>query len=467
VNKEIMCLEYPFPSDLRKTLVNRIKGENMPFDLFSEKYLNTHLKSSELYKRAKAVFAGDGATHFVRIMEPFRPYITHALGSKKWDVDGNEYIDYVMGHGALLQGHAYPPVVKAIQEQAGKGLHYGGNHELEVEWAELIRSMVPSAEKVEFFACGQEANLMAIRLSRVFTGRKKILRFSENFHGWADELVWPQTSPGAVTDHVRIVDWDLNQLETELATGKYAILMMEGGGAHMTGQIPFDFDFVREIPGLTRKYGTVWHMDEVVTGFRDSVGGFQGLVNVRPDVTSFGKIIAGGLGAGALVGRDEIMGLLSSRTPADKTVLHSGTWNANPLTAAAGIAALKSLRDGAPQKKANELAAYLRKKGNEVLKRNGVQGRLYGRSITHIYLGPVESEPTEDIFPPTKDPLKIIAGKPQKSRFSQYLLQAGIVLLAGEMFVLSSAHTKEDVEKTVSALEAALPALISDSRGNP
>jgi glutamate-1-semialdehyde 2,1-aminomutase len=303
---------------------------------------------------------------------------------------------------------------------------------------------------------------MAIRLSRVFTGRQEILRFSENFHGWADALVWTQTSPGAVSDYVRIVDWDLNQLETELATGKYAILMMEGGGAHMTGQIPFGFDFVREIPGLTRKYGTVWHLDEVVTGFRDSVGGFQGLVNVSPDLTSFGKIIAGGLGAGALVGRDEIMGLLNSHTPTERRVLHSGTWNANPLTAAAGIAALQSLRDGAPQKKANELAAYLRKKGNEVLQRNGVPGRLYGRSITHIYLGPVESEPTEDIFPPTTDPLKLIGGKPQKSRLSQHLLQAGIALLAGEMFVLSSAHTREDADKTVSALEAALQALISE-----
>ena len=268
---------------------------------------------------------------------------------------------------------------------------------MEVEWGELIKRMVPSAEKVEFFACGQEANLMAIRLSRIFTGRRKILRFVENFHGWADELIWPPVSPGTVNDTIGLVGYDLKEVEKELATEEYAILMMEGGGAHMTGQIPLASKFVREIPALTHKYGTVWHMDEVVTGFRDSVGGFQSRVNVKPDLTSFGKIIAGGLGAGALVGRDELMALLNPRTSAERRVLHSGTWNANPLTAAAGIAAMKSFQDGRPQKRANESAADLRRRGNEVFQKNGIQGRLYGRSITHIYLGPLDLDPSDDL----------------------------------------------------------------------
>ena len=322
--------------------------------------------------------------------------------------------------------------------------------------------MMPSAEKVEFFACGQEANLMAIRLSRVFTGRKKILRFVENFHGWADDLIWPPTSPGSVNDAIGFVGYDLGQVEKELATGKYAILMMEGGGAHMTGQIPFDFRFVREIPALTQKYGTVWHLDEVVTGFRDSVGGFQSLVNVKPDLTSLGKIIGGGLGAGALIGRAEIMEILNSKTPAERRVLHSGTWNANPLTAAAGIAAMKSFQDGEPQRRANELAAYLRRKGNEVLHLNRIQGRLYGRSITHVYLGPLELEPSEDILPPTKDPAKLIGSLTQKSRLCHYLLQGGVAMLPGGMFILSSAHTKEDIDKTVFILEHSIQKMISE-----
>ena len=156
----------------------------MTLDHFLEEYKNTHAESSKIHRRAEKVFAGNGATHFVRVMEPFRPYITRAL---KWMGDGNEYIDYIMGHGALLQGHAYPPIVKAIQEQAEKGVLYGDNHELEVEWGELIKSLVPSAEKVEFFACGQEANLMAIRLSRVFTDGKK---FSDS---WKTSMVGPMS----------------------------------------------------------------------------------------------------------------------------------------------------------------------------------------------------------------------------------------------------------------------------------
>ena len=142
-----------------------------------DEYRKSHPESESLHKRAVEFFAGNGATHFIRILEPFRPYITRAIGSKKWDVDGNEYIDYVMGHGALILGHSHPLIVQALQEQAARGVHYGENHELEVEWAELIKSMMPWMEKVEFFACGNEANMMAVRLARLFTGRKKVLRY--------------------------------------------------------------------------------------------------------------------------------------------------------------------------------------------------------------------------------------------------------------------------------------------------
>ena len=146
-------------------------------------YIRNHPRSRQLHERAAKVFAADGVTHITRFLNPFRPYINHAQGSRKWDVDGNEYIDYVMGHGALILGHSHPEVVHAVQEQATKGFHYGENHELEVEWAELIKSMVPSAEMVEFFACGNEANMMALRLGRLFTGRKKVLKFDHHFHG--------------------------------------------------------------------------------------------------------------------------------------------------------------------------------------------------------------------------------------------------------------------------------------------
>ena len=230
----------------------------------------------------------------------------------------------------------------------------------------------------------------------------------------------------------------------------------------MAGQIPLDLDFVRAVPDLARKYGTVWHMDEVVTGFRDRVGGYQELAGVRPDLTSLGKIVAGGLGAGALVGRAEIMQFFSPETPEEKHVIHTGTWNANPLTCAAGAATLRVVGDGTPQKRANERAAYLRQRGNEVLRKKGVSGRLYGRSVTHLYLGPIDFEPDDETIPPTPDTERIMGMVETKERLGHHLLHRGVSVLHGYMFVLSSAHTEEDIERTVVALDEAVEAMIEE-----
>ncbi|MBE9514014.1 MAG: aminotransferase class III-fold pyridoxal phosphate-dependent enzyme, partial [Chloroflexi bacterium] len=192
-------------------------------DKLIEEYIRTHPESQRLHERAVKTFAANGATHSARIFDPYRPYITHAKGSRKWDVDGNEYIDFVMGHGALILGHSHPALVQAVQEQMAKGVHYGENHELEVQWGEMIKSMLPMAERVEFCSCGQEANMMAIRLSRIFTGRKRVLRLQENFHGWADELVH-RGSAGVVADAVKVIPFnDLGKVEEELAKREYAI----------------------------------------------------------------------------------------------------------------------------------------------------------------------------------------------------------------------------------------------------
>ena len=431
-----------------------------------EEYIRTHPSSKKLHDQAVEVFPANGATHFSRIVEPFRPYVTHAKGSRKWDVDGNEYIDYVMGHGALILGHCHPDVVRAVQEQVAKGTHYGENHELEIEWAELIKSMMPAMEKIEFFSCGQEANMMAIRLARAFTGRRKVLRFVENFHGWANELVAP-ASAGTVADEVQVIPMhDLERLEKELAKKEYAILFIEGGGAHMGGQIPWDADFVRALPGLTQRYGTVFLIDEVVTGFRDSPGGWQATIGVTPDLTTLGKIIGGGLGIGALGGRADIMDMLKPKASPQQFVGHTGTWNANPLTAAAGIAACKLYIGGEVQRRANQLGAYLRERGNQALKERGIDGRFYSRSIVHVYLGPIDYEPSDDTLPPTKDVDKLMAGTPMKQRLCLHLLHRGVATMGGRFFILSAAHTEEDIDQTVKALCDSLDAMIAEGTLN-
>jgi len=321
---------------------------------------------------------------------------------------------------------------------------------------------MPAMERVEFFSCGQEANMMAMRLARAFTGRRKILRFEENFHGWFDEVAPPET-PGIVADEVKVIPGhDLNLVEKELATKEYAILLTEGGGAHMGGQIPWDADFIRALPSLTKKYGTVWLIDEVVTGFRDAPGGWQATTGVTPDLTSLGKAVGGGLSVGALGGRADIMDMLKPKASPQQFVHHPGTWNANPLTAAAGVAACKLYNGGEVQKRLNQLGAYLRKRGNQAFRDRGINGRFYGRSIVHLYFGPIDYEPSDDTLPPTRDIHKIMARIPARQRLCLHLLQRGVYTQGMRMFILSVAHTEEDIDQTVRALGDSLDAMSAE-----
>ena len=433
-----------------------------------DEYREKHPGSARLHERALAIFTANGATHSARILDPFRPYITHAKGSRKWDVDGNEYIDFTMCHGALLLGHSHPDVVKAVQDQMAKGVQYGESHESEIEWGELVKAIIPSAERVEFVACGNEADMMALRLGRVFTGRKKVLKFEEHFHCWNDHLarlgsagVLPEDN---MVNTVTIPANDLNLVEEELAKKEYAVLITEAGGAHLGGQVPLDKDFVRALPELAHKYGTIWVLDEVVTGFRELTGSWQGAVGVKPDLTILGKCVSGGLTAGAVIGRADIMDAFNPSRPMEQRIVHTGTWNANPLTAAAGVAACRLYQTGEHQKKAAETASYFRKQANQVLKEKGIEGRFYGRNIVHFYLGPADSEPADDTLPPTKDIEKLMQrqNQPILSQLMLHLLQRGVTGLRSSLWIMSSAHTKDDIDRAIEALAGSFDALVAE-----
>ena len=232
----------------------------------------------------------------------------------------------------------------------------------------------------------------------------------------------------------------------------------------MDGQIPWDTDFIRALSGVTQKHGTVWVVDEVVTGFRDATGGWQSIVGIKPDLTTLGKCIGGGLPVGAVVGRADIMDVLNSKLPMERRIGHTGTWNANPLSCSAGIAACKLYLSGEPQKKACELADYLREKGNKVMKERNISGHLYGRSMVHLYLGPFDYEPAGPTVPPTKDVKRIM--DPQmsalKTELCLHLLQRGIATMGGRFFILSAAHTMEDIDQTVEAFGSALDVLVAE-----
>lgn len=433
-------------------------AEPMNRERLIETYFATHPKSLSLHKKAAEKFAANGATHSARILDPFRPYVTHAKGSLKWDVDGIEYVDFIMGHGALILGHSHPKVVEAVQSQTAKGVHFGENHELEVRWAELIHQMMPIAEMVEFCASGQEANMLAFRLARLATGRKKVLRFEENFHGWADEVTL--NPAGAICPEVTLIPMnDMDAVEKTLRTGEYAIVIAEGGGGHMAGQIPWDRDFIRELPSVAEKHGTLLCIDEVVTGFRESRGGWQELVDVKPHLTTLGKCVGGGLGVGIVAGRPDVFEGLRPGGADGTRIGHTGTWNANPLTSSAGVAACEIYLDGSPQRRAVEMGTYLREAGNQVLREKGINGCLYGRTVIHTYFGPIDFQPENEYSPPTGS-VETIVGDTRtnalKSLLGLHLLQRGIATMGGRFFVMSAAHSEADVDRTISAFADSL-----------
>ena len=154
----------------------------------NERYQQLHPGSLRLYEQAQGLFP-DGVTHDTRWATPFPLYVTHGTGPRKWDVDGNEYIDYVMGHGALLLGHSHPEIVEAVATQVAKGTHLGASHDLEIQWAERIKALIPSMDKVRFNSSGTEATMMTLRLARAYTGKNKIIKFQGHFHGWHDYVL--------------------------------------------------------------------------------------------------------------------------------------------------------------------------------------------------------------------------------------------------------------------------------------
>lgn len=432
-----------------------------------QEYVDAHPGSARLYARATNVFPS-GVTHDGRFLRPFPIYVSDAGGAHKHDVDGHDYVDYVMGHGALLLGHSHPAVTDAAMRQLAAGTHYGASHELEVEWAEEVVRLVPSAEVVRFTSSGTEATLMALRLARAFTGRPAVLKFERHFHGWHDYVVGsskyagnaPAGVPGATMATVVIADPTLDAARAAFdANPGIGAVIVEGAGAS-SGTLPIPAGFLRALEALCEERGAVFIMDEVVTGFRWAPGGVQSLEGLRPGLTALAKILAGGLPGGAVAGRRDIMERLAFPAPGTKTekIGHPGTFNANPLSAAAGVACLREVADGTHQAKASALAALLRAGLNGEMCRLGIPGVVYGQaSQFRIVLGGT-AVPEPGDYHPRDLPFELLAaGSPsQKSRLVQLATINRGVHFFGDGGMTSSAHTEADIAATVAAWGGAL-----------
>src|SRR5690606_12196413 len=284
-----------------------------------------------------------GITHDGRHLKPYGIYVERAEGPRKWDADGNEYVDYYGGHGALLLGHNHPEVMAAVEQAIARGTHFGANHEAEIGWGRLVRDLVPSAERVRFTSSGTEATHMALRLARAFTGRAKVLRLKTHFHGWHDHMTSGLSShfdgsptvgvlPGVAENVVLVAPGDIKATVAALEQEDVAAVIFEPTGASF-GMVPLSPNYLTAVREATRRHGTLLVFDEVVTGFRVSPGGAQAHYGVIPDLTSLAKILAGGLPGGAIVGRKDILDALDfEAAPASgrDEIQHQGTFNASP-----------------------------------------------------------------------------------------------------------------------------------------
>jgi glutamate-1-semialdehyde 2,1-aminomutase len=430
-----------------------------------EVYRARHPKSEALAERARRAIPG-GITHDIRHLTPFPVYIARAAGTRKWDVDGHEYIDYWMGHGALFLGHCHPVVVDAVQRQMARGTHLGASHELEVRWAELVNQLVPCAELTRFTMSGTEATHLAMRVARAFTGRPRIVKLAGHFHGWHDgavaavnppyEVPLSAGVPGATIDQVIVCPAnDVKAVQGALGRGDIAAVILEpaGGQAGTTPTIP---GYLAELRTVTTRHGALLIFDEVITGFRYAPGGAQEYFGVTPDLTTLAKIVAGGLPGGALSGRREVMAMIAFRGDPDwdrsERVAHAGTFNANPLSAAAAIATLELCADASLQARANKAGEELRRALAEAMRRMGVPGTCYGEaSIYHVSF---EGKPG-------------LAGfdRPRKGALYHLLrcalLNEGVDCSMNHGWV-SALHTNEDIERTIQAYERALRAMLVD-----
>ncbi|MEM1990678.1 MAG: aspartate aminotransferase family protein [Candidatus Bathyarchaeia archaeon] len=445
-------------------------------------YLEKHPKSKGLYSRARSVFAR-GVTHDARYFEPMPIYCVKAKGSRKWDVDGNEYIDYWMGHGALILGHAHPTVTRAVVEQARKGTHLGASHELEIQWAEKVTKLIPCARGglVEFTSSGTEATMMAIRIARAYTGRSKIIKFLSHFHGWFDYTIvdynpdyspplsgsYPLGVPPEICKYtVALPPNDIGAVEKTIEGGDVACVILEPGGASM-GLIPTNEKFLKDLRKVTADNGVVLIFDEVVTGFRDAPGGAQERYGVTPDISTLGKILAGGYPGGAVAGRREYLSMLEFKAEGrrdPRRISHPGTFNANPISAAAGNACLGLILDGKVHPSINRKGEMLKRGLNDVIQDNHINGLAWGTTPSIIYVGfgiSPEDLVVSDIESYMRFQRKREASQKIVSVLEKALINRGIHPM-GSRLILSIAHTQRDIEMTIEKFDESLKELRSE-----
>jgi glutamate-1-semialdehyde 2,1-aminomutase len=391
-------------------------------------------------------------------------FVQRAKGARVWDVDGNEYLDYVCTWGPAILGHAHPKIIQAVQRAAEQGTSFGIPNPQEVALAKLICSAVPSVQKVRLCNSGTEATMSAIRLARGFTRRDKIIKFDGCYHGHVDSLLVKAGSgaltfghpdsagvPAAFTQHTIVLpfnDSEAVKLAFSANAGQIAGIILEPvpGNAGLYLPRPGYLEFLREI---TATHGALLIFDEVMTGFRLDFGGAQQRFGVAPDLSCFGKIIGGGLPVGVFGGRADIMDCLAPLGP----VYQAGTLSGNPLAMAGGLAALEELKDAGTYQRLEALGTRLEAGLRDAAKAAGVPVHL--NRIGSMFCAYFTDGPVHNLAD---------AMRSDRARFAKFfhgMLASGIYLAPSqfEAGFISLAHTMEDIDRTVTAAAAVMKTL--------
>lgn len=415
-------------------------------------------KSGQLLRKASRIIPG-GVNSPVRAFKAVGGsplFIKKALGSKIYDADANEYIDYIGSWGPMILGHAHPKVMAAIKKAADRGISYGGPTELEITLAEETIKAFPSMDMVRFVSSGTEATMSAIRLARAYTGRDNILKFDGCYHGHADSLLVKAgsgaatfgvpDSPGVPADLAKhtfnAVYNNIESVRKIMQKNDIACVIVEGAPGNM-GVVPPKPGFLKDLSAICKKYGALLIMDEVMSGFRLCYGGAQKVYGVTPDITCLGKIIGGGMPVGAFGGKRKIMEMLSPCGP----VYQAGTLSGNPLAMTAGIETLRLLQGKGLYERLLKTTAALCDGIQEIAQRRSVACRITrAGSMFTVFFTDTDVANYDD------------AKTADRARFSKYfmrMLKAGIYLPPSqfEAVFVGLSHSKADVEKTLSAVD--------------
>jgi glutamate-1-semialdehyde 2,1-aminomutase len=427
-------------------------------------------KSKVLFERAKKVLPG-GVNSPVRAFEPYPFFVQSASGSKMVDADGKTYVDYCMAYGALLLGHAYPEIMEAVKAQLPKGTLYGAPTEREVEFAEAIRNASPCMEMLRLVNSGTEATMHAIRAARGYTNRKKIIKFDGCFHGSHDNVLVKAGSgaatfgapnslgiPEDTTKNTLVLPYnDIEAMENTFKTegNDIAAVIVEPVLANV-GLILPKKDYLSKLRKITAKNGTVLIFDEIITGFRLSLGGAQEYFNVKPDMATLGKVLGGGLPLAAFGGKKEIMQNIS---PVGK-VYQAGTFSGNPLSATAGMTIINYLAKNKAQiyPKLEKNASELKKALVDLSANYKLPAQVY--SIASLY----------QIFFTNENVVDYTCAKQSDAAmfntYFQTLLKEGVFIPPSqyETCFLSTAHTSDDLKFTINAFDKALSAAAKERK---